>query len=321
MLYGLSLKDQLLLPDMQVMSHENWSAVENTLMMTEPDVVVIHEDIAIEALEWFSLHEPEIEISVVVKELTARTVRYWTAVGARNVWSMDNWTMELCHGTDHEPQQGAEVPFDWGIGSNPTEMISIAVAGTYSGSGVTHTALSIAHVLAKRGRVALWEACNNPCFDFLEYNLGGSMNRKVKFDLGRKLTVFKAAASLDMVEFIAGEYDFLIYDLGCISQPHQLSLLTQATCPIIVGSLAPWRQQELIQFCRQHSGVRQDRWRIVFPNNEVISSDIREGLAGRATFALPSRPDPARPDSATVQVVEAMLGLEQTNKRKSWLHR
>lgn len=311
---------------MQLVALQDWTAVENTLLISSPDLVFMHESVARDALSWFSLHAPEVPIIVVVTEvLNARVTRYWTALGASQVREIVNWELSLReHGTVSDaqrPQNEDEYRFPLTPYQHPGDAIILAVAGVYGGVGVTHTALSLAHFLASKARVAVWEAGSNPCFDFLEYSLTGEMNRKARFDLERKLTLFKEAAPLDMVEFVTAEYQYLIYDIGSIETEQQITLLSQAHVPILVASSAPWRQVELIQFCRHYAHLRQDRWRFVFPHNDTVSSEMQEFLAGRAAFAIPTHPDPAHPDQHVIHALEAVLGMTKSKpqKKKSWL--
>lgn len=323
-LYGLMLSDHLLRPDMQVITCDDWSELENALLLIEPDLIVLHESVAAEALTWLSMHVPDVPVMVVVKDSSPRMTRYWTALGASQVEALKEWEKSLRSeqaelDRPQRPQNADESRYLHPPYSSHSDAVILAVAGVYGGVGVTHTALSLAHFLATQARVAVWEAGSNPCFDFLEYSLTGSMNRKAKFDLGRKLTLFKESASLDLVEFVAAEYSYLIYDLGQVQTEQQMTLLSQAHIPILVASAAPWRQVELVQFCRQHAQLRQDRWRFVFPHSDVVSSEMQECLAGRSAFALPTHADPARQDEPVIDALEAIVGITKSQKKKSWL--
>ncbi|WP_168121905.1 hypothetical protein [Paenibacillus sp. HB172176] len=323
LLYGLQ-QDGLLMPQLECMACETWPAVEQALLVMRPQVLVLHEDVAAEALEWLNVQEPELPVAVVIRQDSVQHQRHWTAAGASWVWSEREWAYQLgqSFGASRESMQEVAEAFVSPLATAADDTVHIAVAGVYSGVGCTHTALSLAYYLAKRARVAIWEAGPSPCFDFLEYNLGGSMNRKPRFDIARNLTAFKASASLDWVDAVASDYRYIIYDLGDMSQqPRGLHPVFQtAHVPVVVASASLWRQQELLQFCRRHHQVRQDRWRIAFPlASPSAATDMAEALVGRPAFRLPQLSDLARPSGEAVQALADLLGLSpQPGKRMNW---
>ncbi|GBG09339.1 hypothetical protein PAT3040_03983 [Paenibacillus agaridevorans] len=324
LLYGL-MQNELLIPHLECLTCEEWSAVEQALLVMRPQLLILHEDVATEALEWINVYNPDLPVAVVIRQESVRNQRYWTASGASWVWHERDWTEQLgqAFGAPRESmQEAAEAMFSLPPTSN-RETIHIAVAGVYSGVGCTHTALSLAYYLAKRERVAIWEAGPSPCFDFLEYNLGGAMNRKPRFDIARNLTAFKASASLEWIDAVAGDFRYIIYDLGDMTeQPRGLHPIFQsAHLPILVASASLWRQQELLQFCRRHHQVRQDRWRIAFPlASAAVVAEMGEALAGRPAFRMPSHPDLAKSSEENDRALADLLGLAPPllGKRTSW---
>ncbi|RJX40950.1 hypothetical protein D3P09_02725 [Paenibacillus pinisoli] len=331
-LYGLQLSaaNHLQLPNMQCVAAEEWSAVQELLLVTTPSVLVVHEEVAREAIEWVATYESDLSVAVVARDGSAHNVRHWTAAGATWVWTLGFWLEQLSQAfapARREGMQEAVEAFRGPLGSEGDDAITIGVASVYSGAGSTHTALSIAHFLAdNHERVALWEAGEKPCFDFLEYSIGGSMNRKPKFDLGRYLTVFKSSASLELVELVSNEYRYIIYDLGCMdNNPRGISpIFTQAQIPVLVGSGSLWRQQEILHFCRRHSNIRQDKWRIALPFMDPASAqDYADCLAGRFAVGIPGHNDPAVRPAEVDHALSDLLGLSAAKKetKRFWSFR
>lgn len=320
--YGLDAP--LVGPDLDIVAFEEWGFAQQALEVMQPALIVMHETHSPTPLEWLSIHLPELPVAIIARESGARAVRYWTAAGATYVWPEVGWADCLSF-TFCEASAGLQDTT--GALLRPAviderETVTIAVAGVYSGAGSTHTALSIAHYLARQGeKVALWEASLTPCFEFLEYNLGGAMNKRPKFELGPHLTAFKESANPEWVEAILGDYRYIVYDLGDMSHhPKGMApIFARADIPVLVASASLWRQQEIVQFCRKHAGSRQARWRIVFPlADQPVVEEMRAALAGRASFRLPRHSDPMRASEDMDEALRVGLGIVKPVRSNRW---
>lgn len=322
LLYGLDAP--LLLPNLDILAFDEWNSAQQALEVMQPDLIVMHETDSPIPLEWLSIHLPELPVAIIARDSGARAVRYWTAAGATHVWAETNWAQCLSQtfGEASVGLQEATEAFSRANVMDDRETLTIAVAGVYSGAGSTHTALSIAHYLARQGeKVAIWEASPTPCFDFLEYNLGGTMNKRPKFELGPHITAFKESANPEWVEAVLGDYRYIVYDLGDMS--HRAKgmdpVFARADIPVLVASASLWRQQEVVQFCRKHANSRQARWRIVFPLAEQsVVYDMQAALAGRASFRLPRNSDPMRASEEMDDALRATLGIMKPVRSNRW---
>jgi hypothetical protein len=295
--------------------------VENLLLLMEPAYLIIAEQQAEAVLSQVKNNGTEV---IVVGE----QVRYWTAHGASMVWDVKEWESTLQglgkRSIQHEDQysgHGKEHTTSNEDSSSPETMI-IAVGSTNSGVGSTHTALLIGQYLAKygKGNVAIWEAGANPCFEFLEYVQQGSYNGASYFDYGN-VTLFKSGKNWNWMDIAMDRYAYVVLDLGDMQdQPEQVRLFLKSHLPVLVSSGSTWRMKDLIQFCREHTEARQERWRITLPLASKESRDeVAEILSGRPIFALPCHSEPLQASSETEQVLEGILSPILPKKTKKWL--
>lgn len=293
--------------------------VKESSLILMPNYVLIHED---QARSILPLAE-EIPVKFVViseaNSLSSTAVRSWTALGASDVWMNESWQeklLETHHLVEAKPQHIALPEMNL---SRTGERIVIAVGSVYEGAGSTHTALLIAHYLARyaKTKVAVWEGGNHPCFSFLEYIKEGDFSNHPRYDLN-DVALYKAEVSEHWIGSLMNDYRYTVLDLGTLQTTKQADLFVQASLPVLVGSGSEWRVKELISFCREHSRVPQEYWRIALPlANEQNREMVAGCLSGRPVFALPNHPDPFQPQASTDELLEGLLSpiLQKQKKR------
>lgn len=310
MIYGLQVKD---IPPPAYRLHvcNDQEELESMLLKMTVSLIVMPESLAQGMIERLSVFAPEIEIAVVVAEHKQESARRWTSQGISWVWPEANWErhLKLTFETPvPEPALSAGELSPEPTYDQPTFLI--AVAGAFDGAGSTHLSFAIANYLAKQGsgKVALWEAGRNPCFEFLAFNHTGVMNTKPRFEMD-KVTCFKGTADMDWVESYAEQFRYLIVDLGNLNTSQHANHFFRAHIPVLVGSGSSWRQQELAQLCRKHIHKPQEKWRIVLPMaSEDAREEMAEALAGRQVMALPVC-DPHRLSEDAEQVMDRILNI------------
>jgi len=293
--------------------------VKESSLILIPEYVLIHED---QARSILPLAE-EIPVKFVVisetNSLSSTAIRSWTALGASDVWMNENWQeklLEVHHLLESKPQQIAlaEVNFN-----RVGERVVIAVGSVFEGAGSTHTALLIAHYLARyaKTKVAVWEGGCRPCFSFLEYIKEGNYSNHPRYDLN-DIALYKSEVSEHWVGSLMNDYRYTVLDLGSLHSTKQADLFVQASLPVLVGSGSEWRVKELISFCREHSRVPQEYWRIALPLANEPNREMLAGcLSGRPVFAVPNHPDPFLTQANTDELLEGLLSpiLQKQKKR------
>ncbi|GGG06383.1 hypothetical protein GCM10010912_58740 [Paenibacillus albidus] len=293
--------------------------VKESSLILMPEYVLIHEDQARGIL----LLAEEIQVKFIVisqaTSLSSTAVRSWTALGASDVWMNQNWQEKLLkdHNLVEAMIQQIAIP-DMEF-SRVGERVVIAVGSVFGGAGSTHTALLIAHYLSRytKTKVALWEGGSRPCYSFLEYIKEGNFSNHPRYDLG-DVSLYKAEVSEQWIRTLMNDYRYTVLDLGNLQSTKQADLFVQASLPVLVGSGSEWRINELISFCREHSRVPQEYWRIALPLANEQNREIVAGcLSGRPVFAVPNHPDPFGSQADTNELLEGLLFpvLQKQKKR------
>ncbi|WP_138753527.1 hypothetical protein [Paenibacillus sinopodophylli] len=310
LILGLEVKD---IPPPAYRLHvcKDQHEVERLLLNMAVSLIVMPEALAPGMIERLNVFASETQIAVVVSEHKQESARGWTSKGVAWVWPQKNWEQHLKLTFDTpEPEpsySGAEYHAEHTY-DQPT--LLIAVAGAFDGAGSTHLSFAIANYLAKQGsgKVALWEAGRNPCFEYLAFNRTGEMNTKPRFEMD-KVTCFKGSADIDWVESYAEQFRYLIVDVGNLNTSEHAHHFFRANIPVLVGSGSSWRQRELAQLCRKHIHKPQEKWRIVLPMaSEDARDELAEALAGRQVIALPVC-DPYHLSDEAEEVIQRMLQI------------
>ncbi|CAH0121167.1 serine/threonine-protein kinase [Paenibacillus sp. MSJ-34] len=202
-------------------------------------------------------------------------------------------------------RQSAAAAFAW-IGT-----AVVAVGGVSKGVGTTHTAIVIAHYLARRKvRVAIRECGGEEAFARIESayeGLDGQFQPTERFAVNG-VEYIKGHADLDMQSMLAEGYDFLVLDLGNVCESNDLSEFFRANFPIVVASGAEWRQQDLRRFLQRYGDKEKGNWKYFIPlANRRTVRDIQKSFQLRSVTALPFHPDPFAAGIETNQRLDAVF--------------
>lgn len=139
---------------------------------------------------------------------------------------------------------------------------SFAVAGTYSGVGVTLFCVNFASFLADRCRngVAVAELGNNGDFEKLAAQLedvAGFEWTEYGFRLG-KISFFQTGCKDVILYSAKGHFDFTVFDIGTNYVKQEVPFM-QCDQKIVLGSHLEWRMCEyenFLEYAEQFEGMR-----------------------------------------------------------------
>lgn len=201
--------------------------------------------------------------------------------------------------------------------------VVVGVIGVSAGTGTTHTSITIAHYLARHGGgVALAEMNGIPgTFARIQSVAGGSIHHADRKFQIEHVDYWRESARAEVVNLLGGSYRFLVLDLGCYKDNERLEEFLRADIPIVVGSGAEWRYQDILKFAEQLQRHPQSKWHYCLPlATEDTTGRISKELDTQQVYALPWQPDPfdqhSQMDTA-LQVIFSSI-IPTTTKRKKF---
>ncbi|WP_338043947.1 serine/threonine-protein kinase [Paenibacillus lutrae] len=199
--------------------------------------------------------------------------------------------------------------------------VVIAVCGTGPGTGSTHTAVLVAHFLArKRRNVALVEANGSGDFSRIECTyegVKGPILDRPTFNL-RGVRYAKADDGLDMIAFLSGPYDFIVLDLGSYMKTEWFGEFLRAAVQIVVSTGAEWKRTDILSFFEAYPELEPAHCSLFMPvASKTMIRDLRSLLPEYRVIALPVHSDPFCHQQDTAVILEEWLGLAKRRKKKS----
>ncbi|MBU9706548.1 serine/threonine protein kinase [Paenibacillus sp. AK121] len=198
----------------------------------------------------------------------------------------------------------------------------VAVLGVSSGSGATHTAIAVSHYLARRTHsVALVELHSTAkAFARLQEVVEGipvgqaSSSRRFEVD---GVHYWRQTSRADVISLLGGSYRFIVLDLGNGQDNERLEEFLRADYPLVVGSGAEWRVQDITGLARSLQRLPQHKWNYCLPlaSSEAVRR-LRKELEHDKVFALPFHSDPFEQDDEMDQVLDELFRGVITDTRK-----
>lgn len=191
----------------------------------------------------------------------------------------------------------------------------IALIGATSGTGTTHTAVSIAHYLARIGhKVALVEMNSYPgAFARIQQVALQGMAEQDRLRESRRFELegvdyWREAARAEVVSLLSGSYHFLVLDLGGYRRNDRLEEFLRADLPLVVGSGAEWRYQDILNMVHDLRRYTQEKWQYCLPlaQEEAVQRLQRE-LGTDHVYSLPCQSDPFDRQQDTDELLAALL--------------
>ncbi len=183
--------------------------------------------------------------------------------------------------------------------------IVIAVMGAGPGVGTTHTAVSLAHSLARYSRrVAVLELDSRAtAFERIFHRLGveGGHSRQLPHRRSRieGVDYLRASSRVEMLDLFAEDYTYIICDLGSSRRKDLLEEFIRADLAILVGSAVAWRIDEMELFSADASGQikRSPVYCLPFAGGPDVNR-LQKLLNTKLVFALPAVSNPFVPGQA-----------------------
>ncbi|MFS0839487.1 serine/threonine protein kinase [Paenibacillus sp. 1P03SA] len=197
--------------------------------------------------------------------------------------------------------------------------VVIAVCGTGRGVGCTHTAVLLAHFLARKRRsVVLAEANASGHFGRIEAVYEGSdepLPGSAAFDL-RGVRYAKAGDGLDMIGTLSGSYEFVVLDLGSYDETEWFGEFMRAAVQVVVGTGCEWKRRDIAKFFRSHFVPDPAKCSLFVPlATPQMARDIRRMLPDVRLVALPAHTDPFCHQQETSELLDGWLGFSEPLKR------
>lgn len=174
----------------------------------------------------------------------------------------------------------------------------IAVMGASGGTGTTHTAIAMAHYLARNSeKVAIVEMdIHANAFSRIQQIVEGTHTTGRHND--RSFSVegvdyWVQSARTNVIGLLGGSYRYVIMDLGSYQDNDRLEEFLRADIPILVGSGSEWRLQDVTDAVSKLSEHPQSKWIycLALAATEAVQR-LRKQLNTTKVYSLPLHLDP-----------------------------
>ncbi|HEY2493592.1 MAG TPA: serine/threonine-protein kinase [Paenibacillus sp.] len=174
----------------------------------------------------------------------------------------------------------------------------IAVMGASGGTGTTHTAIAMAHYLARNSeKVAIVEMdMHANAFSRIQEIVEGTHTTGRRHD--RNFSVegvdyWVQMARTNVIGLLGGSYRYVIMDLGSYRDNDRLEEFLRADIPILVGSGSEWRLQDVSDAVLRLSEHPQSKWIycLTLAASEAVQR-LRKQLNTTKVYSLPLHLDP-----------------------------
>lgn len=183
----------------------------------------------------------------------------------------------------------------------PARSYVIAVMGSMSGVGVTHTSIALAHALSGHsGRVAIVEMDpKSTAFQRLARieegrdtgSRGGGQGRlRIK-----GVDYIRAPSRMELLDLISGTYEFVIADLGSSRRKELMEEFSRADLSLFIVPAAKWRHEDLMLLQESVIAAKRNLVCCVPMAAPIAVKHIRKMMGLDKVFALPVEHNPFSP--------------------------
>ncbi|MBP1935907.1 serine/threonine-protein kinase [Paenibacillus sediminis] len=202
----------------------------------------------------------------------------------------------------------------------------VAVIGVTHGVGTTHTAVAIAHFLSRQySKVAIAElGGKSQAFYRIQQIVEDAgdfrlISRQFEID---DIHYWRQVGAGDILSLLGGEYSFIVLDLGAYEDNELFEEFLRSNIPIVVGSGAEWRQQDMILFSKALSTHSQHKWNYCMPlaPSKAVQR-LKKELSNQRVYGLPLHLDPFDQDDAMDEALgEIFKGYlpSSVKRRRFW---
>lgn len=183
--------------------------------------------------------------------------------------------------------------------------VVIAVVGTMSRIGTTHTAISIAKFLMdNRHGVAVVEMHNSFTFDCIKNAYDNVVEKKSMFSLaGIDFYPFDPAMSVS--DLTLDDYSYIILDMGVYSKCN-IAEFKRAQERVIVSGVKDWELNELEELIESDDKNFKNRYYFTFSNNAMFEL-VKSSMNSLPCFQAPYNPQPFEDSEECSRVFAGML--------------
>lgn len=285
---------KILLPTVQLEQTKSIEQLQKYMNSGLVRVVLVPEAVGesvLEHLKTLSEDMDPVDVIIVAAKVKIATTRDWTSRGAADVWDLNHWEDKLNQFVSAIEASNV-LPMNPMIHSDETKVI--AVASAYSGAGATFTSLLIATYLKKhhKARVAIWEAVpsGKERYRKLHYLMGMAYKNvsDVRFEMNG-ISFFESGVDDQMIEQLQAKYDYIIYDMGQLTDSKNDHLFFRAHVPILVGSGSLLRMDTLVETLKAYSHRQSHRLQILLTSCDHKTMKLaREVMPGRMVLSMPT---------------------------------
>lgn len=198
--------------------------------------------------------------------------------------------------------------------------IFIAVTGSQRRIGVTHTTISMAYTLMKKGyRVAVVEYNENNDYKELKncYEHSVFSNSFTSFTRINQIDFFNNVSKEMLGKIQALEYDYIILDCGDIKSLDIIEFSRADVKIVLFGSKA-WEQRFLNDVYNKCGDINTDDFRFITICDEETKKEVVEGMKPSKVIFPSFTPEPFSIDNSLLEALNGFI-YEEEEKKKGFL--
>lgn len=198
--------------------------------------------------------------------------------------------------------------------------IFIAVTGSQKRIGVTHTTISMAYTLMKKGyRVAVLEYNENNDYKELKncYENSVFSNSFTSFTRINQIDFFNNVSKEMLGKIQALEYDYMILDCGDINSLDIIEFSRADVKVVLFGSKA-WEQRFLNDVYNKCGDINTNDFRFITICDEETKKEVVEGMKPSKVIFPSFTPEPFSVDNSLLEALNGFI-YEEEEKKKGFL--
>lgn len=183
--------------------------------------------------------------------------------------------------------------------------VVIAVVGTMSRIGTTHTAISIAkYLMDNRHGVALVELHDSLAFERIKNYYENVVEKKGMFSLGG-MDFYPFDPSRAVSDLLLEDYSYIILDMG-VYEKCNIAEFRRAHERIVVSGVKDWELDELEELIESENKNFKNRYYFTFASDEMFEL-VKSSMDSLPCFQAPYNPQPFDDSEECAKVFSSML--------------
>lgn len=183
--------------------------------------------------------------------------------------------------------------------------VVIAVVGTMSRIGTTHTAISIAkYLMDNRHGVALVELHDSLAFERIKNSYENVVEKKGMFSLGG-MDFYPFDPARAVSDLVLEDYSYIILDMG-VYEKCNIAEFRRAQERIIVSGVKDWELEELEELIESEDKNFKNRYYFTFASDAMFEL-VKSSMNSLPCFQAPYNPQPFDDNEECAKVFSSML--------------